>query len=59
MERRVLRLVAENKTSREIAEQLFISTRTVETHRANVCAKLDLHGSHPLLQFALEHRSDL
>ncbi len=59
MERRVLRLVAENQTSREIATQLFISTRTVETHRANICSKLSLHGYHPLLQFALAHRSEL
>jgi len=59
MERRVLKLIADNKTSRQIAEQLFISIRTVETHRANLCAKLDLHGSHPLLQFALEHKSEL
>jgi DNA-binding NarL/FixJ family response regulator len=59
MERRVLKLIAENKTSRQIAGQLFISIRTVETHRANLCAKLDLHGSHPLLQFALEHKSEL
>ncbi len=59
MERRVLKLVAENQTSREIATQLFISSRTVETHRANICSKLALHGSHPLLQFALAHRSEL
>jgi len=59
MERRVLKLVAENRTSREIAAELFISPRTVETHRANICAKLGLHGSHPLLQFTLEHRSEL
>jgi DNA-binding NarL/FixJ family response regulator len=59
MERRILRLVAENQTSREIAGQLFISTRTVETHRANICSKLALHGNHPLLQFALAHRSEL
>ncbi len=58
MERQVLKLVAENQTSRQIADRLFISTRTVETHRANICAKLCLHGSHPLLQFALEHKSE-
>jgi DNA-binding CsgD family transcriptional regulator len=56
-ERRILKLVAEKKTSREIAGELFISPRTVETHRANICAKLELHGSHSLLQFALENRS--
>lgn len=56
-ERRVLKLVAEKKTSREIATELFISPRTVEAHRANICAKLELRGSHSLLQFALENRS--
>ncbi len=58
-ERAVLRRIAENKTSREIGAELFISHRTVETHRANICAKLNLTGSHPLLQFALENRSAL
>jgi DNA-binding NarL/FixJ family response regulator len=58
-ERRILGLVAEKKTSRQIGEELFISTRTVEAHRANICAKLDLQGSHSLLQFALENRSAL
>jgi len=56
---RVLKLVAENKTSREIAAELFISPRTVEAHRANICNKLNLRGSHSLLQFALENRSAL
>jgi DNA-binding NarL/FixJ family response regulator len=56
-ERRILKLVAEKKTSREIAAELFISPRTVEAHRANICAKLALSGSHSLLQFALENRS--
>lgn len=58
-ELRILKLVAENKTSREIAAQLFVSPRTVETHRANISTKLNLHGSHSLLQFALENRSAL
>lgn len=58
-ERRILKLIAEKKTSREIAAELFISPRTVEAHRANICTKLDLHGSHSLLQFALESRSSL
>jgi DNA-binding NarL/FixJ family response regulator len=58
-ERRILKLVAEKKTSREIAAELFISTRTVEAHRANISAKLELRGSHSLLQFALENRSSL
>jgi DNA-binding NarL/FixJ family response regulator len=58
-ERRVLLLVAENKTNKEIGEELFISHRTVETHRSNICRKLDLQGAHKLLQFAIEHRSDI
>lgn len=58
-ERRVLRLVAEYLTSREIAERLHISLRTVETHRANIAAKVGLRGSHALMKFALENRSRL
>lgn len=58
-ERRVLRFIAEHKTSKEIAAELFISYRTVENHRANVCQKLNLSGSHSLLKFALEHKSKL
>jgi DNA-binding NarL/FixJ family response regulator len=58
-ERRILKLVAEKKTSREIAAELFISTRTVEAHRSNISAKLELSGSHSLLLFALENRASL
>jgi DNA-binding NarL/FixJ family response regulator len=58
-ERRVLRLIADDRTSREIADALFISVRTVEHHRANICHKLDLHGANALLRFALEHKSEL
>ena len=59
MEKRILRLIAENKTSKEIAEQLFISPRTVENHRQHVCHKLGLKGFHKLLQFAIENKSYL
>jgi DNA-binding NarL/FixJ family response regulator len=58
-ERRVLKLIAENKTSKEIAVELFISYRTVENHRTNICQKLALKGSHSLLKFAFEHKSEL
>ncbi len=58
-ERRVLALLAELKTSKEIANELNVSVRTVDNHRANICAKLDLRGSHALAKFALEHRSEL
>jgi len=55
-ERRVLHLIAENKSTREIAEELFISPRTVDSHRAKICAKVGEHGSYGLIRFAIEHR---
>jgi DNA-binding NarL/FixJ family response regulator len=58
-EQRVLKLISENKTSKEIGAQLFISYRTVENHRSNICQKLGIHGSNSLVKFALEHKFDL
>jgi DNA-binding NarL/FixJ family response regulator len=58
-ERRVLALVAEGKTSREIGEQLFISPRTVETHRSNISEKLSLSGSNALVKFASANRAEI
>lgn len=58
-ERRILQLIADYKTSREIADELCISYRTVETHRTNICQKLGLHGSHALMKFALAHKTEL
>jgi DNA-binding NarL/FixJ family response regulator len=58
-ERRVLALLAEYRTNREIAAELFVSVRTVENHRANICSKLSLHGTHALMKFALKHKSEL
>lgn len=55
-ELRVLKLISEQKTTREIAELLFISPRTVDRHRENICAKLELHGSNALLKFAIENK---
>lgn len=59
MELRVLRLISENKTNKEIGELLFISPRTVNTHRTNMSSKLKLRGSRALLLYALEHKSEL
>ncbi|MBI2925439.1 MAG: response regulator transcription factor [Verrucomicrobia bacterium] len=59
MELRVLKLVADNQTNDAIARQLFISPRTVHTHRNNICTKLNLHGNRGLLMFALEHKDEL
>jgi DNA-binding NarL/FixJ family response regulator len=58
-ERAVLRGVALNKSSKEIAAELFISPRTVGTHRTNISSKLGLNGSHPLLSFALLNKSEI
>jgi DNA-binding NarL/FixJ family response regulator len=58
-EQRILFMIAEYKTSKEIADELGISRRTVETHRTNICQKLEIHGSHALMKFALEHKSEL
>jgi DNA-binding NarL/FixJ family response regulator len=58
-ELRVLKLIADYQTTKEIAAALHVSPRTVETHRANVCQKLGLHGSHALMKFALAHKDEL
>jgi DNA-binding NarL/FixJ family response regulator len=58
-EKRVLKRIAQGKTSKEIAAEFFVSPRTVESHRSNICTKLELTGSNRLLQFALEHRDAL
>jgi DNA-binding NarL/FixJ family response regulator len=58
-ERRILHLIAENKSSKEIAAELFIHYRTVENHRVNICQKLGLRGTNSLLRFALQHKSEL
>jgi DNA-binding NarL/FixJ family response regulator len=55
-EMRVLKLIAGNKTSKEIAYDLSISQKTVENHRANITAKLNLGGNNALLRFALENK---
>lgn len=52
-EREVLYLVAEGHTNAEIADRLFISRRTVETHRANLMRKLDLRTQTDLISYAL------
>lgn len=58
-ERRVLRLIGANRTTKEIAHELCISPRTVDTHRAHICERLKLRGAQSLLRFALENRAEL
>ena len=58
-ERRVLRLIAAGKLNNEIAAALFVSVRTVEHHRSNICSKLGLNGKHALLTFALTNKAEI
>ncbi|MEM9494181.1 MAG: helix-turn-helix transcriptional regulator, partial [Myxococcota bacterium] len=58
-ERKVLKLVASDRTSKEIASELGVSIRTIESHRARMCKKLDLRGAHSLVKFAFENRDEL
>ena len=51
----VLRLVAEGRTNQEIADQLTLSIKTVQTHRANVMEKLDLRDITHLVRFAVHY----
>ena len=58
-ERRILNMIAAGKPTSAIAAELHIHQRTVDTHRANICQKLQLSGANSLLRFALEHKSEL
>jgi DNA-binding NarL/FixJ family response regulator len=58
-ERRILKLVGEDYTSKEIATLLNLSVRTVDNHRQHICDKLKLHGSHSLLKFAFDNSACL
>jgi two-component system response regulator NreC len=52
----VLRMIALGHTNAEIAEQLFLSVRTVETHRAHIQQKLRLGTRSELVRYALDHK---
>jgi len=54
-EREVLQLIAEGKSSAEVAELLQISVRTVDTHRHNIMSKLEIHSIAGLTKFAIRH----
>lgn len=58
-ERKVLRLVAQYKTNKEIAADLAMGIRTVEQHRLNISEKLNLQGRHALMKFATENAARL
>ncbi len=51
-EQEILRLLAEGKSAKKISEQLCISPKTVENHRTNIMAKLELHSTMELVRYA-------
>jgi two-component system response regulator NreC len=55
-EREVLQLIAEGKTSREIAEILNLSVKTVQSHRTSLMQKLDLHDKGDLIKYAIQKK---
>ena len=54
-ERKILKLIAQYKTNKEIAAELIMGVRTVEQHRLNISEKFDLHGRHALMKLAAEN----
>jgi DNA-binding NarL/FixJ family response regulator len=58
-ERKVLRLIAQGKTSKTISDLLHVSPKTIDNHRTNIAAKLGIHGTHALLKFALKHEGKI
>jgi DNA-binding NarL/FixJ family response regulator len=52
-EKRIIKLIGKGKSSKEIADELFISYKTVENHRSNICKKLGITGNSALLKYAL------
>lgn len=54
-EREVLTLIAEGNSNQEIADRLYLSRKTVESHRANIMRKLDVHEVTELVKYALRN----
>ncbi len=52
-EREILKLIAEGKTNKEVAELLFLSVKTVQAHRANLMRKLGMHDRTELVKYAI------
>jgi len=55
-EREIVQLLAEGKSSKEVASSLEISVKTAETHRANIMRKLDLHSVSELVRYAVRNQ---
>jgi DNA-binding NarL/FixJ family response regulator len=55
-EREIIQLLAEGKSNNEVADMLYISAKTVETHRAHVMQKLNLHSITQLVHYAIRNK---
>lgn len=55
-EKKILKLISEGKSSREIAMLLNVSEKTIENHRGNICKKLGISGSASLLRYAMQNK---
>lgn len=55
-EREVIQILAEGKSNNEVAEALYISAKTVETHRARIMEKLNLHSMAELVRYAIRNK---
>jgi two-component system, NarL family, response regulator NreC len=55
-EREVMKLLSEGKPNREVAKALHISTRTIDSHRANIMKKLGINSNAELVQMAIKHK---
>lgn len=55
-ERQVLQLIAEGKSTRDVASLLGISVKTAESHRTRLMSKLDIHETASLVRYAVKHR---
>lgn len=53
-EREVLTLIAQGRTNQEIADSLFLSVNTVQTHRAHIMEKLNMHNRTELIKYAIQ-----
>jgi DNA-binding NarL/FixJ family response regulator len=55
-EREIIQLLAEGKSNNEVADMLYISAKTVETHRAHIMEKLNLHSITELVHYAIRNK---
>jgi two-component system response regulator NreC len=56
-EQEILELVSQGLTNQQIAQKLFISSRTIDTHRTNIMHKIGVHDVAHLVRYAIEHGS--